>query len=163
MKKPFKDTKLGGWLKNKFPDVLDVAANLTGIEALSAVGDLIEGKSMSEEEKLEFLKLKTEYELEVLRLEIDNTKNAREREARIIEATGKHDWAQWVVGLIGLVISSSVIAVGLFGEIKDRELYFHLLGITEGAILLAIFGYYFGSSNGSKQKQSLISKLQDRL
>lgn len=158
-KKPFKETKVGSWLKDKFPDVLDAAAGLTGIDALRVVGDLIEGKDMNPTDKMEYLALKQEYELEVMRLEVDNVKSARDREAKVVEATGKPDYAQWTVGVIGMVIACTTIYVGLFTQIIDREIYFHLLGIVEGAILLSIFNYYFGSSLGSKNKDEKLKDL----
>jgi hypothetical protein len=165
MKKPFKDTKIGKFFKEKFPDILDVAGDLTGIEGLNVISNLIKGKTLSKEDEIEFLKLKNEYEIEIykldieaLRIEFEDLKSARDREARIVEATGKPDYAQWVVGLIGLFISGTVIWVGLFGKINDRELFFHLMGLVEGSILLAIFGYYFGSSLGSKKKDDLLRK-----
>lgn len=158
-KKPFKETKVGSWLKDKFPDVLDAAAGLTGIDALRVVGDLIEGKELNPTDKMEYLALKQEYELEVMRLEVDNVKSAREREIGVTQATGRPDYAQWTVGFIGLVISGAVVYTGLFGHIQDREIYFHLLGVVEGAILLSIFNYYFGSSLGSKNKDEKIKDL----
>lgn len=157
-KKPFKETKVGSWLKEKFPDVLAAAAGLTGIDALRVVGELIEGKEINPTDKMEYLALKQEYELEVMRLEVDNVKSARDREAQVVQATGKPDYAQWTVGVIGMVIACTTIYVGLFTQIIDREIYFHLLGIVEGAILLSIFNYYFGSSLGSKNKDE---KLKD--
>jgi hypothetical protein len=108
---------------------------------------------------MEYLSLKQEYELEVMRLEVDNVKSARDREAKVVEATGKPDYAQWTVGLVGLIISGAVVYTGLFGEIQDREIYFHLLGVIEGAILLSIFNYYFGSSLGSKNKDEKMKDL----
>ena len=93
-----------------------------------------------------------------MRFELDNTKSAREREVGVTQATGKPDYAQWSVGFIGLIIACVTIYVGLFTEIIDREIYFHLLGIVEGAILLSIFNYYFGSSKGSADKTKQLFK-----
>lgn len=155
-KKPFKDTKVGAWFKEKFPDVLDAVGDLTGIEAFNVASNLIEGES--KEDRLEMLKMRQEYELEVMRFELDNTKSAREREVGVTQATGKPDYAQWSVGFVGLVIACVTIYVGLFTEIIDREIYFHLLGIVEGAILLSIFNYYFGSSKGSADKTKQLFK-----
>ncbi len=158
-RKKFRDTKVGVFLKEKFPDILDAAAGLTGIEALSVVGDLIEGKQMNPTDKMEFIRLKQEYEMEVMRLELDNVKSARDRESAVTAATGKPDYAQWTVGAIGMIIACITIYVGLFTQIIDREIYFHLLGIVEGAILLSIFNYYFGSSLGSKNKDRNLKDL----
>lgn len=165
MKKPFKETKVGKFLKEKFPDILETAGDLTGIEGLNVISNLIKGKTLSKEDEIEFLKLKNEYEIEIYKLDIEKLRieaaeinSAREREAKIVQATGKPDYAQWFVGIIGLFISGCVIWVGLFGKINDRELFFHLLGLTEGSILLAIFGYYFGSSLGSKKKDDILRR-----
>ena len=158
MKKKFKDTKVGGWLKNKFPDVLDTVGDLTGIEAFNIASSLIDGKDVMPSDKIEWLELQKDYEIEVLRFELENNKSAREREVGVTQATGKPDYAQWSVGIIGLIISCTTIYVGLFTEIVDREIYFHLLGIVEGAILLSIFNYYFGSSKGSADKTKQIFK-----
>ena len=158
MKKPFKETKIGKFLKEKAPRILDAAAGLTGIDALKVVSDLIEGEDLNPTDKMEYLSLKQEYELEVLRLEVDNVKDARDREVGLAQATGKPDYAQWTVGAIGLVLVGSVIYKGVFGIIIDKEVYHHILGLTEG-IALSIFGYYFASSLGSKNKDHTIKHL----
>lgn len=154
-KKPFKETKVGKFLKEKFPNILDAAAGLTGIDALEVVSDLIKGEDINPTDKIELQKLI----LEQQRIELENVKSAREREARVVEATGKPDYAQWFVGVIGLVIAGMVVYKGLYTEVQDREIYFHLLGVVEGAILLSIFNYYFGSSLGSKNKDKNLKDL----
>lgn len=159
MKKPFKESKLGTWLKEKFPDVLNTVSDLTGIEAIGVVANLIDGKDIPPEERNEFLKLKNDYELEMMRGELENITSARSREVEVVKATGKTDKMQMIVGIVGLLISIMVIYVGLFRHIEDREIYFHLLGIIEGAILIAIYNYYFASSLGSKSKESKIDSL----
>lgn len=157
-RKPFRETKVGSWLREKFPDVLEAAGDVTGIEAFDVVARLINGKDMSDEERIEWARLRAEHEEEILRLEVENTKSAREREASVVQALGKPDYAQWVVGALGLLLAGAVIYKGLFGDIDDREIYFHLLGVVEGAVLLTIFNYYFGSSSGSRDKNKLLSK-----
>jgi hypothetical protein len=158
-KKPFKESKVGVWLKEKFPDVLNTVSDLTGIEALGVVANLIDGKKISPEEKAEFQKLKTEYELQVMRMELDNVLSARSREVEVVRASGKPDKMQMIVGLVGLAISIMVVFVGLFLNIRDREIYFHLLGLIEGAILIAIYNYYFASSIGSKSKEAKLDSM----
>ena len=149
-KKPFRDTKVGKFLKEKFPNILDAAAGLTGIDALEVVADLIKGEDINPTDKIELQKLI----LQEMELELENVKSARQREADVVQATGKPDYAQWTVGLVGLLLASAVICYGVFSvEIKYTEIYFHILGVIEGALLLPIFNYYFGSSLGSKTKE----------
>ena len=159
MKKPFKETKFGKFLKEKAPRILDAVAGLTGIDALEVVSDLIEGENMNPTDKAEYVRLRQEYEMEVMRMELANVESARSREVGVTQATGKPDYAQWTVGAIGLLIVGAVMYVGLFGVITDKEIYMHILGIIEGAVLLSIFNYYFGSSLGSKNKDNSIHKL----
>jgi hypothetical protein len=71
MKKPFKETKVGKFLKEKFPDILETAGDLTGIEGLNVISNLIKGKTLSKEDEIEFLKLKNEYEIEIYKLDIE--------------------------------------------------------------------------------------------
>ncbi len=57
MKKPFKDTKIGKFLKEKAPglfaEALTTVGDLTGVKALNVVGNLIKGsKEISEEDKV---------------------------------------------------------------------------------------------------------------
>ena len=158
-KKPFKETKVGAWLKKNAPKVLDVVGDVTGIDALKKVSDLIVGEDMPFSQRLELQKLIAEQESELLKAELENVKSARDREVGVVTATGKPDYMQWAVGTIGLIISGVVVYVGLFHEIQDREIYFHLLGVVEGAILLSIFNYYFGSSLGSKNKDKRIGDI----
>jgi len=157
-KRKFRDTKVGRFLKEKFPRILDAAAGLTGIEALAYVSDIIEGETIDPTDRLELQRLI----LEQQRVELDNVVSAREREARVVEALNRPDYAQWVVGVIGLLFSGAIIYTGLFGTIQDREIYFHLLGLIEGAILLSIFNYYFGSApQHFRKKKSTIDILKN--
>lgn len=149
-KKKFRDTDVGRFLKEKLPNVLDKVSSLTGIEALSVVSKLISGEDLSNEDRLELQRLI----LEQQQLELDNVVSARDRESRVVEALGKPDYAQWTVGAIGLLISCAVIYKGLFGVIDDKEVYFHLLGIIEGAVLLSIFNYYFGQMPGYRNSDN---------
>lgn len=158
-KKPFRETKFGSWVKNKFPDVLDKVGDLTGIEALNVVSTLIDGKpNVSVEDQREMLRLKFEMETELYRLEVEDRNSARERETEFAKATGKADWMQRLVGIIGLALLTLVIVYALFADIKNPNEFAHVKGLAEG-IGLAIFTYFYGTSGGSKQKQAIIERL----
>ena len=156
--KKLKDSKVGAWLKDKAPKVLEIVSDLTGIEALDRVGDLIKGESMSLQDKLEFERLLSEERMEVMRLEVERIKNAQDREVGVVQATGKPDYFQWAVGAVGLGVFAMIVVNGLFYDIVNEKVYFHLLGIVEG-IVLGIFGYYFGSSLGSKNKDNHLKNI----
>lgn len=156
--KKLKESKIGAWLKDKAPKVLEIVSDLTGIEALDRVGDLIKGESMSLQDKLEFERLLSEERMEVMRLEVERIKNAQDREVGVVQATGKPDYFQWLVGSVGLGVFAMIVINGLFYDIENEKVYFHLLGIVEG-IVLGIFGYYFGSSLGSKNKDNHLKNI----
>ena len=156
--KKLKESKVGAWLKDKAPKVLEIVSDLTGIEALDRVGDLIKGESMSLQDKLEFERLLSEERMEVMRLEVERIKNAQDREVGVVQATGKPDYFQWAVGAVGLGVFAMIVINGLFYDIENEKVYFHLLGIVEG-IVLGIFGYYFGSSLGSKNKDNHLKNI----
>ncbi len=156
--KKLKESKVGAWLKDKAPKVLEIVSDLTGIEALDRVSDLIKGESMSLQDKLEFERLLSEERMEVMRLEVERIKNAQDREVGVVQATGKPDYFQWAVGAVGLGVFAMIVVNGLFYDIVNEKVYFHLLGIVEG-IVLGIFGYYFGSSLGSKNKDNHLKNI----
>lgn len=149
---PFRETKVGGFLKGKFPHILDAVADLTGIKALNVVADLISGEKMSDEDKIELQRLIVEQQ----RIELENVQGARNREVEVVKALGRPDYAQWVVGVIGLIITCAVVYKGLFCVVVYPEIYFHLLGIIEGTVLLTIFNYYFGQAPGHTHKDNSI-------
>lgn len=158
MKKKFKDTKIGAWIKEKAPHLLEVVSDITGIEAIDKIGDLIKGETMSLQDKLEIERLLSEERMAVMNAQVAELKSARDREVGVAQATGKPDYFQWVVGGIGLFLLVLVVFNGLFYEILNREVYYHVLGIVEG-VGLSIFGYYFGSSLGSKNKDNHLKNI----
>ncbi len=76
-------------------------------------------------------------------MELADRQDARAREVAFVNATGGRDWFQFIVGALGIILLANVIGVGLYGTIENREVFFHVLGVTEG-LGLTIFYYYFG-------------------
>lgn len=133
-----KDTKLGEWFREKAPDVLaSVGEVIPGGQVLQAVGALIDATTTSEAEKQEARKLL--YELQQL-----DRSDARKREISIAEATGRFDWMQRAVGIVGLLSFVLTLVFAFVGNIES-EVLFHILGVVEG-VAITIFGYYFGGS-----------------
>jgi hypothetical protein len=167
MKKDFKDTKLGQWLnkaKDKLPEIASVGMEiLTGDVggAIEKIQDILDKKEKFNSEaaklKQEFEMYKLDFQKELLQMEAADRADARAREREYVKS-GKRDWMQVFVGFVGLSLLSCVIYVGLFMEIKDRETFYHVLGLVEG-VGLSIFVYYFGSTQGSKNKQQTIDEM----
>lgn len=144
MKKKFKDTKLGQFLKTKAPKILDKVGDLLPDDGvLGVVKNLIDNsKELSPADKaIAHQQMKELYELEVR-----DRESAREREVEVAK-TGKFDLMFNLTGFIGLAVFVFIVYVIVYLEVpkENKELFIHLIGIAEG-VVLSIFGYYFGSA-----------------
>lgn len=173
-KKAFKDTTFGKILSKAGGLIVDAPGIIlkatVGGDPMGAVGDVIKELSGSKDPKakeiITELDLKrAEIELEFSKVELEETKaylgdvqNARQREIELAK-TGKKDWFQIVVGIIGLVMLGFCLFVLVYKTIpgENRTLFIHFIGIIEG-IAISIFSYYFGSSKGSSDKTKMMSK-----
>lgn len=143
-KKKFKDTKVGQFLKTKAPNILDKIGDLlpdSGV--LGVVKNLIDkSPELSPADKaLAQQQLKEMYELEV-----KDRESARLREIEVAK-TGKFDFLFNLTGLIGLGVFIFIVYAIVYLKIpkENKEIFIHLIGISEG-VVLSIFGYYFGSA-----------------
>lgn len=76
MKKKFKDTALGKFLKNKAPSILEIVGDVfTPAKVLSRL--IASEPSISVEDKIEAQKLIQDYEIESFQLEVEDRKSAR--------------------------------------------------------------------------------------
>ena len=133
-----KDTKLGDWFRNKAPQTLDAIGDLVpGGQAVKAIGALIDATTTSDEER------QTAHAL-LAQAEADDRASARSREVAFTQSTGKRDWMQTAVGIVGMVAFIMMIWWATQG-VEEREVYFHLLGVVEG-VAVTIYGYYYGAS-----------------
>lgn len=143
-KKKFKDTKVGVFLKDKAPDILETVGDLLpDAGVLGVAKNLIKmsDKLSPEEKELLTADLAQMYEMEV-----KDRDSARTREVEISKA-GKHDYLFTLTGLIGLAVFCFIVYAIAFLQIPEanKEIWIHLIGISEG-VVLSIFGYYFGSA-----------------
>lgn len=141
-KKKFKDTKLGGWLSDNAPKVLDVVGDLLPDQgALGVVKNLIQSDPDLEPSQ------KAEFERMAFELESADRASARQREVEVVKATGKQDWMMVITGIVGLLsFMFTIYAVVYIESVKENELFIHLMGMIEGVVIGNIFAYYFGAS-----------------
>lgn len=143
-KKKFRDTKLGVFLRDKAPKMLDTVGDLLPDKGvLGVVKNLI---SNSDELTPEQRVMAENHLKEMFELEIQDRESARNREIELAKA-GKHDILFFVTGAIGLGVFCFIVYAIVYLEIPvaNKEVWIHLIGISEG-VVLSIFGYYFGSS-----------------
>ena len=143
-KKKFKDTKVGKFLKDKAPKILDTVGDvLPDKGVLGIVKNLI---SSSDELSPEDKAIALDHLKEVFELEVKDRESARNREIEIAKIH-KFDFMFYLTGFVGLSVFCFIVYAIVYLQIPDqnKEIWIHLIGISEG-VVLSIFGYYFGSS-----------------
>jgi len=144
MRKKFKDTKVGKFLAEKAPKILQTVGDiLPDRGALGIVKNLI---NLSDDLYPEDKEMLSEEILKLEELEIKDRDSARSREIEIAKIH-KYDFLFYLTGIIGLAAFCFMIYAIVYLTIptENKEVWIHLIGITEG-IVISIFGYYFGSS-----------------
>jgi hypothetical protein len=143
-KKKFRDTRVGKFLKEKSPKVLEVVGDLLPNSGVLGVAkNLINlSEDLSQEEK-DILDSEL---MRMMELEVADRDSARKREIEI-SSHGKFDFLFYITGIIGLSAFCFIVYAIAFLSIPEanKEIWIHLIGITEG-VVLSIFGYYFGSA-----------------
>lgn len=168
-KKRLKDTELGAFLKEKAPALFHKVADfLPDKGVLGIIKHVIdhdpavnaEWANMSAADKIQFEKLQKDYELEVLKAEMADRQNARSREVEYIKATGHVDWMMYTAGIIALGAFVFIVVTAVYKPdvFKDNPILHQIIGMVEG-VALSVFGYYFSSSRGSKQKTDMMERM----
>lgn len=144
MSKKLKDTKAGKFLAEKIPDAIHIIGDfLPESGTLGIIKNLIDlDENTTPEEKAEIhARVKELYELEVA-----DRDSARKREIEVSK-TKKFDLMFNLTGLTGLGAFLFIIYAIVYLDIPEnnKEVWIHLIGISEG-IVLSIFGYFFGSA-----------------
>ncbi len=154
-KKPFKDTKLGEFLLNKAPKILDTVGDLLPDQGvIGIVKHLISNDpDIPEADRLEYEKLSMEFEKEIFGIESEDRKSARLREVEVAK-TIKHDFLMYVVGGVVLAAFLLVVYASVFLDVKG-DTFVRTSTMVE-QLVIAIAFYYFGSSKGSADKTKLL-------
>ena len=140
--KKIKDTKVGQWLKEKAPGVLNVVGDLLPEGGyLGIVKNLISNDpDVTPEQEAEFEQMAFE-------LEAADRASARNREVELAKATGGNDWMMIITGIVGLVsFLFTIYAVVYIENVRENDLFIHLMGMIEGVVIGNIFAYYYGAS-----------------
>jgi hypothetical protein len=140
-KKKFNETKVGKFILQKLPGFVSGALPDKGV--LGVVKNLIDNDpAVTPEEKAQM----HEELVELYQLEVADRDSARKREVEKAK-TGQFDFMFNLTGLVGLGAFAFLVYAIVYLEVPEhnKEIWIHLIGITEG-IVLSIFGYFFGSA-----------------
>jgi len=146
-KKKFKDTKIGKFLTQKAPSLLESVGDILPSNGVFGIVKNLIGSSneLSAEDKAIALE-ELSKSIQIFELEVKDRDSARNREIEVGK-TGKFDFLFYLTGFVGLSVFCFIVYAIVFLQIPDsnKEIWIHLIGISEG-VVLSIFGYYFGSS-----------------
>lgn len=160
--KDIKDTKIGKILSSKgLNDVLEsVGKVVPGIGAINALKNLALNKpELSEQDRAEIIAA-AEQDLRELDMLLTDVQNARQREVELAKA-GVKNYTQNALAFTGvgafIILYGYVVIFGIKEVDTDSKIIIGQLLGTVGTIAGLIFGYYFGSSKGSREKNDLFS------
>jgi hypothetical protein len=163
-KKPFKETKLGKFLKEKGGDLLDtVGAVATGnwVDAAGQIKDLISGSQLTPEEKEVALKY-LEQDLEAMRLELEDRKDARAMQVAALQQDDifSKRFTYYFITAWSLFSMTYMICT-TFMDIPEANMRMAdtFQGFLLGTAVSGMFAFLLGSTNRSRQKDDTIAKL----
>lgn len=168
-KKPFKETKLGQLLTSKGAGNLlnTVGSIATGnwIGAADQIRNMIKSSSELTEAQKELALQYFQADLDAMKLEIEDRKDARQREV----AVNASEQASWLtkntaslIALLYTVFTCTLFILVLTGNIKPSENITFTVVTSVTNIFMLIAGYYFGSSRSSQAKDKTINELLHR-
>lgn len=155
-KKKFKETKVGKFLKDKAPKILDTVGDvLPDNGVLGIVKNIIStDKNLTEQDKQELYKL--------IELDMQDIANARKRETDIATSDVAPLLNKIVSPLLALVIVGLTFVLFymiMFKNITnvEKDILIYVLGALTSYVGM-VLSYYFGSSSGSKSKDTAIKE-----
>ena len=166
-RKKFKDTKIGSWLKEKAPNVLEAVGDmLPDRGTLGILKNIINknsGGKLSPEDIAEFNRMH-ELELQEFELHNKNTESARNMQ---MTALGQEDVfsKRFVYYFAIIIFVSCVILIAMLFFLsppaENVRIIDMALGTLLGAGISGIINFFFGSSMGSKDKTKEILNIRN--
>ncbi len=148
-------TRVGKFLKDVGADsILQIAGNLTGIDALTEIGKAIaKDGSITPEQKAEAMQM--------LSLDIQDRESARKMQAAALQQDDKFSkrFVYYFAIFWSLVAAAYIFAITFFDIINTRAAD-TILGFLMGTIIASITTYFYGSSAGSKNKENAIKQIE---
>ena len=151
--KKLKDTKIGAFLKEKAPQALGLVGDLLPENGtLGIVKNAIELVTPDPVEREKLNEELSAMELEFYKTEVADRDSARKRQIEMAKA-GKDDYMMLITGLVGIGSFALIVVSAIFMDLPENPLLHQIVGLVEG-VALTIFAFYYGTSKGSKDKDS---------
>ena len=157
MKKAFKDTKMGGFLGQVAPAVLDtIGAAFPPVKVLATLFD--QQLQVSPDQQKQFDELLADYELNELKEHNANTADARDMQKTALGQEDKFSkrFLYWMAAG-SLLFGFAYIFLITFATLPQQNQRFAdtILGVVIATIITTIYNFFFGSSKGSKDKDNI--------
>lgn len=151
-------TRVGTFIQKTAPWLLDVAGDLTGVDALNELSEVIQNDGkMSPEEKA--------MAIELLQLDINDRDSARKMQQAALQQGDLFSkrFVYYLAGFIMLVLAALLILLFYVQIPKGNgEVIYMAIGMFLG-IASTVAAFFFGSSSGSKEKQEGINRIMDKI
>jgi len=161
MKKAFKDTAIGGFLGKVAPEVLETVGDaFPPVKVLAALFD--HELQVSGEDQKKFDELLARYENEELKLYLADVADARGMQKTALGQDDKFSkrFIYWLTaGSLFLGFLYVFVITFLTIPAENQRFADTILGVVISIIFGTIYNFYFGSSQGSKDKDELTKKL----
>ena len=148
-KKKFKETKVGKFLKEKAPHILDIVGDILPSQGtLGIVKNLIDrDDKLSPEDKAQL----HNHLVEAYKTEVEDRDSARKREIEVSKLKD-FDFMFNITGVIGLGVFVFMVYAIIYIDVpkENKHVWIHLIGISEG-IVMSIFGYFYGATMRAKK------------
>lgn len=163
-KKKFKETKVGQWLANKAPRILDGIGNV--FPPAKLLSDLVtDDPDITLADQMEFNKLLADTYEQERAYHLENTKSARENYKLSKEMT---DWVarrimNWNLPSLLLLIGINIVCVKYFDSVA-LALLSNIIGQVMQQLInerTTLMNFFLGSSKGSQEKTKELFKNDD--
>lgn len=155
--KKFNETKVGQFLAQAAPEILELVGD--AIPGAGILTNLFKAKvEATPEQQQEFEKLIRDYEIEELKIRLDDVADARSLQKTALGQDDKFSkrFLYWLAAG-SLLLGFTYIFVITFVTIPESNQRFAdtILGVVIATIITTIYNFFFGSSKGSKDKDEL--------
>lgn len=134
---------LGSVIKDSNPIAgLIIMAIAKAFNSSTDPNELLNSLSNDANAQVKLKQIELEHQEVLLKSQIEDRENAREREEKIIQLTGKRDWVLDFIAIIVTVGFFSLCMINYFSKIAND----HILVMLSSGFMLCL-SYYFGSSN----------------
>lgn len=143
-------TLVGNFLSKAAPHILDIVGDVVpgGEIAANLIGTLIDkDETLTPQQKAEALNL--------LKLDIENTKDARKMQTVALQQDDLFSKRfVYYLAIFWSVIGSTYLFMATFTTVINPKMADTVLGFLLGTIVATIINFFFGSSQGSKDKST---------